>query len=272
MPDSTKPTRRNRFGCSDRQAWREPGQGGSIICGRDAHWEPRGHQRARPRFSRPRRYDRRRGHARVTARLLEHHHLHGKLDRRARAQRASIGRTDHRGARSGQDDRARHRRRDARGGRSGSAGRREGARGGIQGDPDSRPERRGDRALGRGIAGRAVSLLRFSSAEVRGEAQGARAPPRSCPTRWCSTRRRTGSWNASRIFPACWARIAHVVLAAELTKIFEEIHRCPLSDALGWLRENPDRQRGEFVLIAEGARPGAGRKLGAGGLRRCSRK
>jgi 16S rRNA (cytidine1402-2'-O)-methyltransferase len=44
-----------------------------------------------------------------------------------------------------------------------------------------------------------------------------------------------------------------LVLARELTKVFEEIHRCPLSDAAEWLRENPDRQRGEFVLIVEGA-------------------
>jgi len=44
-----------------------------------------------------------------------------------------------------------------------------------------------------------------------------------------------------------------LVLARELTKMFEEIHRCRSSDAAGWLSENPDRQRGEFVLIVEGA-------------------
>jgi 16S rRNA (cytidine1402-2'-O)-methyltransferase len=44
-----------------------------------------------------------------------------------------------------------------------------------------------------------------------------------------------------------------LVLARELTKMFEEIHRCSSSDAPGWLRENPDRQRGEFVLIVERA-------------------
>jgi 16S rRNA (cytidine1402-2'-O)-methyltransferase len=46
-----------------------------------------------------------------------------------------------------------------------------------------------------------------------------------------------------------------LVLARELTKMFEDIHRCRLGDAPGWLRENPDRQRGEFVLIVEGATP-----------------
>jgi 16S rRNA (cytidine1402-2'-O)-methyltransferase len=44
-----------------------------------------------------------------------------------------------------------------------------------------------------------------------------------------------------------------VVLARELTKMFEEIHQCSLGDAAGWLRENTDRQRGEFVLIVAGA-------------------
>jgi len=47
-----------------------------------------------------------------------------------------------------------------------------------------------------------------------------------------------------------------LVLARELTKVFEEIHRCALGAAAGWLRENPDRQRGEFVLIVEGSGPG----------------
>jgi 16S rRNA (cytidine1402-2'-O)-methyltransferase len=44
-----------------------------------------------------------------------------------------------------------------------------------------------------------------------------------------------------------------VVLARELTKLFEEIHRCTLGDAAAWLLENRDRRRGEFVLIIEGA-------------------
>jgi 16S rRNA (cytidine1402-2'-O)-methyltransferase len=44
-----------------------------------------------------------------------------------------------------------------------------------------------------------------------------------------------------------------LVLARELTKMFEQIHRCRIGDAPRWLREDPDRQRGEFVLIVEGA-------------------
>jgi len=42
-----------------------------------------------------------------------------------------------------------------------------------------------------------------------------------------------------------------LVIARELTKMFEEIHRCRLGDAAEWLRGNADRQRGEFVLVVE---------------------
>lgn len=43
-----------------------------------------------------------------------------------------------------------------------------------------------------------------------------------------------------------------VVLARELTKRFESIHRCPLGEAPAWLAGDPDRQRGEFVVIVSG--------------------
>ncbi|MDP2752068.1 MAG: 16S rRNA (cytidine(1402)-2'-O)-methyltransferase [Rhodocyclaceae bacterium] len=43
-----------------------------------------------------------------------------------------------------------------------------------------------------------------------------------------------------------------IVMARELTKCFEEIVRCPLSQAVDWLSENEHRQRGEFVLIVSG--------------------
>src|SRR3989442_10470898 len=43
-----------------------------------------------------------------------------------------------------------------------------------------------------------------------------------------------------------------LVIARELTKLFEQIHRCALGEAAAWLREDADRRRGEFVLIAEG--------------------
>ncbi len=45
-----------------------------------------------------------------------------------------------------------------------------------------------------------------------------------------------------------------LVLARELTKLFETIHTCPLEDALAWLNADPNRQRGEFVLLVSGAK------------------
>jgi len=44
-----------------------------------------------------------------------------------------------------------------------------------------------------------------------------------------------------------------IVFARELTKLFEEIHRCSLSEASAWLTESAQRQKGEFVLLVEGA-------------------
>jgi 16S rRNA (cytidine1402-2'-O)-methyltransferase len=44
-----------------------------------------------------------------------------------------------------------------------------------------------------------------------------------------------------------------VVIARELTKMFETIHVCELGAAQGWLAEDPNRTRGEFVLIVGGA-------------------
>ena len=48
-----------------------------------------------------------------------------------------------------------------------------------------------------------------------------------------------------------------LVLARELTKLFETIHACPLGEAPEWLREDANRQRGEFVLMVSGAPPSA---------------
>lgn len=44
-----------------------------------------------------------------------------------------------------------------------------------------------------------------------------------------------------------------LVLARELTKTFEQIHRCPLQDAPAWLAADTNHQRGEFVLLLQGA-------------------
>lgn len=44
-----------------------------------------------------------------------------------------------------------------------------------------------------------------------------------------------------------------IVLARELTKTFEQIHRCPLGEAPAWLAADSNHQRGEFVLLLAGA-------------------
>lgn len=44
-----------------------------------------------------------------------------------------------------------------------------------------------------------------------------------------------------------------IVFARELSKLFEEIHRCPLAEASAWLAADAHRQKGEFVLLVEGA-------------------
>jgi 16S rRNA (cytidine1402-2'-O)-methyltransferase len=43
-----------------------------------------------------------------------------------------------------------------------------------------------------------------------------------------------------------------VVIARELTKKFETIARVPLADSRAWIEADPDRTRGEFVLVVEG--------------------
>jgi 16S rRNA (cytidine1402-2'-O)-methyltransferase len=43
-----------------------------------------------------------------------------------------------------------------------------------------------------------------------------------------------------------------IVIARELTKMFEAIHRCRLDQAGAWLAADANRQRGEFVLIVSG--------------------
>lgn len=46
-----------------------------------------------------------------------------------------------------------------------------------------------------------------------------------------------------------------VVFARELTKLFETIHSVSLKDAVRWLEDDPNRQRGEFVLLVSGVGP-----------------
>lgn len=48
-----------------------------------------------------------------------------------------------------------------------------------------------------------------------------------------------------------------VVFARELTKLFEEIHRCPLSEAVAWVKADAHREKGEYVVLVEGAPGGS---------------
>jgi 16S rRNA (cytidine1402-2'-O)-methyltransferase len=52
---------------------------------------------------------------------------------------------------------------------------------------------------------------------------------------------------------AAFAPTRQVVFARELTKMFEEVHRCALGDALAWVKADANRERGEFVVLVEGA-------------------
>lgn len=49
-----------------------------------------------------------------------------------------------------------------------------------------------------------------------------------------------------------------IVIARELTKMFEQIERLPLADAPAWLAADPNRSRGEFVLLVSAPPPREG--------------
>jgi 16S rRNA (cytidine1402-2'-O)-methyltransferase len=44
-----------------------------------------------------------------------------------------------------------------------------------------------------------------------------------------------------------------LLIARELTKLHESLHRCTLAEGPTWLAGDANRQRGEFVLVVEGA-------------------
>lgn len=51
----------------------------------------------------------------------------------------------------------------------------------------------------------------------------------------------------------CFGDTREIVLVKELTKVFETIYRNTVSNALSWLLEKPERQKGEFVIVVQGA-------------------
>jgi 16S rRNA (cytidine1402-2'-O)-methyltransferase len=52
---------------------------------------------------------------------------------------------------------------------------------------------------------------------------------------------------------SCLGGARRIVIARELTKLFETIHTCRLDEAEAWLNADANREKGEFVLIVEGA-------------------
>ncbi|MBC7414117.1 MAG: 16S rRNA (cytidine(1402)-2'-O)-methyltransferase [Herminiimonas sp.] len=56
-----------------------------------------------------------------------------------------------------------------------------------------------------------------------------------------------------RAMQAIYEPKRQIVFGRELTKLFEEIHRCPLDAALAWVTADAHRQKGEYVLVVGGA-------------------
>lgn len=52
--------------------------------------------------------------------------------------------------------------------------------------------------------------------------------------------------------------VRQIVLAREITKLFETLHSCPLSEAEAWLLSDSNQQRGEFVVLVSAAQPQPG--------------
>jgi len=44
------------------------------------------------------------------------------------------------------------------------------------------------------------------------------------------------------------------IIARELTKLFETIHQCNLGDTIEWIKNDPNQQKGEFVILISGAK------------------
>jgi 16S rRNA (cytidine1402-2'-O)-methyltransferase len=52
--------------------------------------------------------------------------------------------------------------------------------------------------------------------------------------------------------------LRNIVIARELTKLFESIHHCTLGEAAAWLAGDANRLKGEFVLVVGGAETNLG--------------
>ena len=52
---------------------------------------------------------------------------------------------------------------------------------------------------------------------------------------------------------AVFGSARRILIAREISKLFEQIQRCSLGSAIDWFKQDENRQRGEFVLLIEGA-------------------
>ena len=203
---------------------------------------------------------------RVTAVLLAHHGIRAQLLCAQRAQRAAARRPTSSHRSCGQARRAGHRCRHAGDQRSRSgAGARRSATQASRSCPC--PVRGGDRrAFGGGHRVAAVAVPRISAGAAGGAPFRTRAAAQLAVCAGllrgaASHLRDAGGAGRRSSTPA-----REIVIARELTKRFETIHRCPLADATAWIAADADRHRGEFVLIV-GA-PDAAAARGRGRARR----
>ncbi|OUD15473.1 16S rRNA (cytidine(1402)-2'-O)-methyltransferase [Thioflexithrix psekupsensis] len=66
---------------------------------------------------------------------------------------------------------------------------------------------------------------------------------------------------------AIFGAAREVVMARELTKVYETIHRSSLGELFQWLQQDTQQQKGEFVLVIAGAPPQSNEEIPAEAVR-----
>ncbi len=136
--------------------------------------------------------------------------------------------------------------------RSRRAARARGARGGISGGADSRRVRGDRRGVGRRASPPSASCSWASCPPRRRRgasllASVARASGRARDLRGAASRR-ARRW---RQLAAALGGERSLVVAREITKKFETIAQMTLAEASAWFAADPNRERGEFVLLVD---------------------
>ena len=226
----------------------------NIICGCHTPRKSARPDAAGDRHPRQRGRDRGRGYARHGRAAAPLRHRDAARFA-ARAQRGGARRGHRARIARGKERRAGERRRHAGDQRSRGAARARRARGGMSGGARSRRVRRDRGGLGRGPRP-PIACCSWASCP-RQPRRGANCwhPSRACPPRSSSTRRRIASappWPPSR---RRFRGERSLVVAREITKKFETIAQMTLAEASAWFEADPNRERGEFVLLVDA--PGA---------------